>query len=180
MAEVTAVLVVKILPHYKEGCFFQGDPSRLSHRDRFGWPLVCVDRVDPFEEGDQFIDLLVSEVLVGHLSPLGVWTFRILQKCPEPGLPLCRVGLGHIRRVVPSDAEDGMAIVAIVLVPDALSKDDFIRKLVRVSSFRDRSVGINGEPDENGSANDCSPDKEIPRTLLLHRNLLAKVPAVES
>jgi hypothetical protein len=41
-------------------------------------------------------------------------------------------------------------------------------------------MGIDGEPDEDGSANDCSPNKEIPRSLLLHRNLLNKVAEIES
>jgi hypothetical protein len=65
-----------------------------------------------------------------------------------------------------------MTIVAVIFVPDALSQDDFVRQFVRVCSFWDGCMGIDGEPDEHGGANDCSPDKEIPGSLLLHRNLL--------
>ena len=37
-------------------------------------------------------------------------------------------------------------------------------------------MGVDGEPDENGSADDRSPDEEITCSLLPHRNLLKKSP----
>ena len=63
-----------------------------------------------------------------------------------------------------------MAIVTIILVPDPLPLHHLICQFVSVGSLRDRGMGINGEPDENGRADGRSPDEEIPCSSLLHKS----------
>lgn len=63
-----------------------------------------------------------------------------------------------------------MAIVTIILVPDPFPQDHFVRQFICVRSFGNRSMGVDGEPDENGRADGRPPDEEIPCSPLLHKS----------
>jgi hypothetical protein len=65
-----------------------------------------------------------------------------------------------------------MAIVAIMLVPHPFPLHYFVRQFVNIGSFGHCGMGIDGEPDKDSSANDCTPDKKIPGSLLIHETLL--------
>ena len=68
-----------------------------------------------------------------------------------------------------------MAIVAIMFMPDSFPQNDFVRELIFMSAFGDGGVSIDGEPDENSSADGRPPEEEIPSRPLLHRSLLDKI-----
>jgi hypothetical protein len=62
-----------------------------------------------------------------------------------------------------------MAIVTIVLMPYLLACYDFIRQFICVGAFRNGRMGVNGEPDEDGGADDRPPDEKISCCLFLHK-----------
>jgi hypothetical protein len=62
-----------------------------------------------------------------------------------------------------------MAVITVILMTDPFPKDHFIGQFIGVRPFRNGGVGINGEPDENRSADDRAPNKEISCTLFPHK-----------
>jgi len=77
----------------------------------------------------------------------------------------------EVSRIVASDAEDGVAVITVTMMPHPLTQNDFICQLICVRSFRNGGMGIDGEPDKDKGADDCSQDEEISCSLLPHRNL---------
>src|SRR5690242_19566936 len=93
-------------------------------------PLIRIDLANPFEPEDQIIDLAFRKVEVRHLTTHRIHPRRIFEKCLQPCLASRPVALGYIRRVVSSDSQNGMAVVAVVLLPDTLALYDFGSKLI--------------------------------------------------
>ena len=68
-----------------------------------------------------------------------------------------------------------MAIITIMSMPNSFPQGDLVCQFIRICSLWDGGMGVNGEPNKNGSANGCPQDEEISGCPLFH-----KIPSLAS
>src|SRR5574340_990203 len=110
-------------------------------------PVVVLDRTRPLEEGHQLIELRLTQVLSRHFAPGGK-ALRIAEHGFDPLRAPTPVCLRQIRPVIRTEPQNGVAVIAVVLVPDAFAGDDRIIELVDVRQHRDLPVRIERQSQE--------------------------------
>src|SRR5690606_2740414 len=145
------------------------------HQDGPRRPALVVDATYPVHEGDHVADFLVAHAQVRHESPvllLVVELRRVFHEGGEVGRAPQLGDLGEIGRVVGAFAENGVAVDAVVVVPDVLAAHDFFGDGVGVGEGGELAVAVDGEDQEEQACQGRRHDGKQPGLTFVHHVLL--------
>ena len=124
---------------------------RTRDQDRPRGPAMVVDLPHPGEERDDLVDLLRRQFQIRHQPPvplLIVELRRIRQEGPQVRRATLFGNLGQVRCVIGALAQQGVAVDAVLPMPDVLARDDLGRDLVRVGEGGELPVAVDRKGDE--------------------------------
>lgn len=103
---------------------------------------VGVYAVYPDQERDQRGDFPVAQAEVRHPSLRRPYLMGVSQEAGHPCLVAVTRNLRQVRRVVTPDAQNGVAVVAVVLLPDPFSFGNLRTQFLLVGSLGKFPYGI--------------------------------------
>jgi hypothetical protein len=106
----------------------------------------------PVQKRDQAIDLGIAQVLLGHEPAVALFVVelgRVFQEGLQVGRTALLRNLGQVGCVVSTFAKQGVAVDAVVLVPDILAQGDRGRDVLGVCQFWKLAVAVHGETEKN-------------------------------
>jgi hypothetical protein len=125
-----------------------------------GREAVEVHAVDPLEERDEIVDLLLGEVVALHAPLPRVHGRGVAEHHADEVGAAARVDTRELGRVVRAFAEQGVATHAVARVPEILAADDRGREVLGVRLRGDAPDRVDGQPDERERADRGASDEE--------------------
>lgn len=144
-------------------CVFS-DCASAGDCDRSRRPALVIHLAHPVEKGDQPVDIGIAQVLLGHQPTVTLFVIElgwVLQESPQVRSATLLRDLGEVGGVVRTFAEDGVAVDAVVLVPDILAQRDRRRDVLCVCELGKLPVAVDGKAQKDQRGDKRRANREV-------------------